>query len=264
MGLIKNRKIFISIFFVFVLTGCHITRQSTEPISETAISTDDLDYYLSRNCHTVDGMIISGAKIKISTPGQTNRLRANFKIKPDSAMLVSISNSLGIEIIRALISSDSIKFIDRINRNYLAGDYSVIAQMYNIPLEYKLLQDALINVNSMYFQSVHYPKKKYKSEQGVYVFKKETNKLTFYYQIDNKQFFIRTVDLKFHKIPQKISINYSNYTKFDKFFYPMDVSTNILHNGGETLQVDINYSDIRFEPVNITLNVPSSYHRIYP
>jgi len=264
MFLMKNIRIIFCVFIVLALTGCNISRKSTTIKNETVISTDDLDYYISKNRNTAKGIIINGAKIKINTHEQTNRLRANFKIKPDSAMLISLSNSLGIEIIRALISTDSIKFIDRINRNYLAGKYATIAKMYNIPLEYKLLQDALIDVHSMYFQSVHYPGKQYKSEQGVYNFQKETNNLTFQYQVDNKQFFIRGVGLNFHKLPRKISINYSNYTKFDKLFFPMDVSTIIFQNGEEAVQVDINYSDLRFEPVVITLNVPSSYHRINP
>lgn len=264
MFLPKNIKIIYCVFIVLALTGCNITKKSTTIKHETVISTDVLDDYISKNRNIAKGMIINGAKIKIITQNQTNRLRANFKIKTDSAMLISLSNSLGIEIVRALISTDSIKFIDRINRNYIAGKYATIAKMYNIPLEYKLLQDALIDVHSMYFQSVHYPEKKYKSEQGIYKFKKETNNLTFQYQVDNQQFFIQKVGLNFHKLPQKMSINYSNYTTFDKFIFPMDVSTIIFQNVDETVQVDINYSDLRFEPVDITLNVPSSYHRINP
>ncbi|HSH51202.1 MAG TPA: DUF4292 domain-containing protein [Bacteroidales bacterium] len=260
----KKTRFFFYVIIVIALTGCNITKQSTVRKYETVSTTDELDYYISNNRNTAKGMIINGAKIRINTRQQTNRLRANFKIKPDSAMLVSLSNSLGIEIVRAVITPDSIKFIDRINRNYLAGKYPVIAAMYNIPVDYKLLQDALIDVGSMYFQSTHYPEKNYKSYQGFYNFKKETNKLTFHYQVDNEQYFIRGVSLNFHKLPQKISINYSNYTKFDQFFFPMDVSTTIFQKEEEAVQVDINYSDLRFEPVDITLKVPSSYHRIYP
>jgi len=260
----KNKIIIFCVFIVLALTGCNITRKSLTPKKETVITTDDLDEYISKNCNTAKGIIINGAKIKMNIRNQTNRLRANFKIKPDSAMLISISNSLGIEMVRALLSTDSIKLIDRINRNYLAGKYATVAKMYNIPLEYKLLQDALIDVHSLYFQSVHYPDEKYKSELGIYNFKKESNNLTFHYQVDNQQFFIRDVVLIFHKLPLKMSINYSNYTKFDKFFFAMDVSTIIFHNQDEAVQVEINYSDLRFEPVDITLNVPSSYQRINP
>ncbi|MGC9375308.1 MAG: DUF4292 domain-containing protein [Bacteroidales bacterium] len=264
MFLPKKIKIIYCVFIVLALTGCNITKKSTTIKHETIISTNVLDDYISKNRNIAKGMIIHGAKIKIITQNQTNRLRANFKIKNDSAMLISLSNSLGIEIVRALISPDSIKLIDRINRNYLTGKYATIARMYNIPLEYNLLQDALFDVHSLYFQSVHYPQKKYKSELGIYNFKKESNNLTFKYQVDNQQFFIRDVDLIFHKLPLKMSINYSNYTKFDKFFIPMDVSTIISHKQEEAVQVEINYSDLRFEPVDITLNVPSSYNRINP
>lgn len=250
------------IIFLLILPACTITKQTTDVT--TAITPHAIDSKLLRNSITAEGIIITGAKIKIQSNGRTNRLRANLKVKPDSALLVSLSNPLGIEIVRALITPDSIRFIDRINRNYLQGTYDVIASMYHIPADFNLLQDALTDVHSMYFRSIHYPQQKYKSNQGIYNFKKENEEITFHYQIDNNQFFIQQVAMDFHNFPTKISVAYSNYTKFDDVYVPLNIKATIYETIDETVQVDINYTNFRFEPVDINLNVPSTYQKIYP
>jgi len=255
---------FLLIIFLVIQTACTITKKTSDISKDTAITPQAIDKKLINNSITAKGIIITGAKIKIQSNDQTHRLRANLKVKPDSAILLSLSNPLGIEIVRALITPDSIKFIDRINRNYLQGTYAVIASMYHIPTDFTLLQDALTDVHSMYFQSMHYPQKKYKSNQGIYSFQKENNEITFHYQIDNNQFFIQQVAIDFHNFPTKISVAYSNYTKFDDVYLPLDIKATIYETADETIQVDILYTNLRFEPVEINLSVPSTYQKIYP
>jgi len=255
---------FLLIIFLVILTACNITRKTKDITKDTAITPHVIDNKLLKNSNTSKGIIITGAKIKIQSNGQTNRLRANLKVKPDSAILLSLSNPLGIEIVRALITPDSIRFIDRINRNYLQGPYDVIASMYHIPTDFNLLQDALTDVYSMYFQSFHYPQQKYKSYQGIYSFKKENDKMTFFYQIDNSQFFIQQVAMDFHNFTTKISVAYSNYTKFDDVYVHLDIKATIYETIDESIKVDIHYTNLRFEPVDINLHVPSTYQKIYP
>jgi len=88
--------------------------------------------------------------------------------------------------------------------------------------------------------------------------------MTFFYQIDNSQFFIQQVAMDFHNFTTKISVAYSNYTKFDDVYLPLDIKATIYETADETIQVDILYTNLRFEPVEINLSVPSTYQKIYP
>ncbi|MGM0503751.1 MAG: DUF4292 domain-containing protein [Bacteroidota bacterium] len=260
---IKTVKYFIYLIAVISLTGCNITKEIGRDKTVTVITPEEIDHHISQNTLLSRGIVINGARIKIKNEEQTNRIRANFKIKPDSAMLISLSNSLGIEFVRALITPDSIRFVNRINRNYIAGKYSVVASMYHIPVEYKDLQDALVGVNSMFLRSMHYPRKSYKSDSGFYMLNKTASNVTLQYKVDNAQYFIRQVNFNFNNFPTKISIDYSNYTKFDDVYIPMDISS-IIYEKDQNIQVNIDFSDIRLEPVEITLKVPESYQKIYP
>ncbi|MCB0807539.1 MAG: DUF4292 domain-containing protein, partial [Bacteroidales bacterium] len=55
-----------------------------------------------------------------------NSFRGQLRMRKDSAIWVSFSPALGIEMARLLITEDSVKFINRINKTYFAGDYRVV------------------------------------------------------------------------------------------------------------------------------------------
>ena len=58
---------------------------------------------------------------------------------------------MGIEITRALLNNDSIKVIDRMNKNYIVGNYNDVSNKYDIPLDFIQLQSVLIANFSGFF-----------------------------------------------------------------------------------------------------------------
>ena len=73
-----------------------------------------------------------------------------MRSRKDSAIWMSISPALGIEAARAVITKDSIKFIDRINSTYFVGDYNYISKLLHTELDFQMLQSLLIG-NSVDF-----------------------------------------------------------------------------------------------------------------
>jgi len=76
---------------------------------------------------------------------EDNSFSGNIYIVKDSLIWASIQK-LGLEAFRFLITSDSVKMLDRINKVYLAGDYLVLNEMLKSNLDFYLLQ-ALITGN---------------------------------------------------------------------------------------------------------------------
>ncbi|MFP4024789.1 MAG: DUF4292 domain-containing protein [Thiohalospira sp.] len=251
------------LFLLFTFIQCKVTDKTVISEKETSATINEIDSNIFQNKLSSDGIIITGAKITILANNKTQKLRANLKIKPDSAILISLSNPLGIEIVRALLTKDSVQFIDRINRNFLAGKFSVISGMYNIPLNFNQLEKSLTDVHSLYFLSQHQTTKKIRSQRGVYTILKKNQEHVVEYTIDNHQFFIKKTYFNFPKYSRIVSIDYSNYTKFENGFFPEDILINIKEKN-KNIQLEINYNNIRFEPVTISLDVPESYQRIYP
>lgn len=67
----------------------------------------------------------------------------NLRLKRDSAIWLS-GSLLGIEGVRALLTPDSVRVVDRLHKTYFAGDYAYLSQLLNVPVTYKQMQDILL------------------------------------------------------------------------------------------------------------------------
>jgi Domain of unknown function (DUF4292) len=84
------------------------------------------------------------ASVEYKDAEKSQSFKANIRIKKDSAIWISITPALGIEVARAIITTDSIKFIDKINNRFLADKISKIESLLNAELDYKTIENALV------------------------------------------------------------------------------------------------------------------------
>ena len=70
---------------------------------------------------------------------------ANFsvRVRRDSAIWLS-GSLLGIEGVRALLTPDSVRVVNRLQKSYFAGDYAYFSQLLNVPVSYQQMQTILL------------------------------------------------------------------------------------------------------------------------
>lgn len=83
-------------------------------------------------------------EVSIEMKGDKKSFKSNIRIKKDSAIWMSISPALGIEVARVIITKDSIKFIDKWNDQYYLGQFEYINDQFDTDLDFYLLQDILV------------------------------------------------------------------------------------------------------------------------
>lgn len=253
------------IILVFSTFSCKVTEKNLTDRIETKSAIANIDYEIFKNKLSYHGLVIKNAKIKITSDDQNIRLRANLKIKNDSAIFISLSNHLGIEVTRALFLKDSIQFIDRINRNFVKGEYSVIAGMYHIPFNYENLEQVLFNIHAQYFFTDHKRAKRVQSNQGFYLINKEGHNFSAQYKINNQQHLISEVFYQLKNYPANVLVRYTKYTKFEQGFFPENIEIQFQQTDKSIMVVEINFNQVNIENTeNIFLNAPKSYQRIYP
>ena len=71
-------------------------------------------------------------------------LKGQLRIKNDSVSWISFSPALGIEAARVILTNDSVKFINRLNKTYFAGHYNLIDSLLNTTIDYSILQAMII------------------------------------------------------------------------------------------------------------------------
>ena len=81
---------------------------------------------------------------------KTTNFSVTVRARKDSALWMSISPSIGIEVARLLATEDSVKFIDRLHGKYFSGDYAYISNLLHTELDFDMLQNLLIG-NSVSF-----------------------------------------------------------------------------------------------------------------
>lgn len=87
------------------------------------------------------------AKVNIEYSGDDGKkydVNANLRMMKDSAIWISANAVLGIEAFRALITRDSVKILDKLNKTYTARRVGYLQEVTSLPLNLQTLQDLLI------------------------------------------------------------------------------------------------------------------------
>lgn len=80
----------------------------------------------------------------IDADGKKYDVNAHIRMYKDSAIWISVTAILGIEGLRAFITKDSVKLLDKQNKVYTARSVSYLKEVTALPLDLKSLQDLLI------------------------------------------------------------------------------------------------------------------------
>lgn len=153
-----------------MLTSCRSTKKIQTAIAKkdtTTVVTDlpdgnpaaDSISYIKENYRQVlNNQIIFktfSAKIDLDYTdgdGKKYNVNAHIRMAKDSIIWVSITAILGIEGLRALITRDSVKLLDKQNKIYTARSVNYLQDVTALPLTLSSLQDLLIG-NAVFLDS---------------------------------------------------------------------------------------------------------------
>ncbi len=81
----------------------------------------------------------------------TFSVSGNIRIRKDSAIFVSVSPLLGIEMARLLITPDKVQLINRLEGTYFEGDMAYVNSILNTQLDFHMLQSMLVGNDFEHF-----------------------------------------------------------------------------------------------------------------
>jgi hypothetical protein len=84
--------------------------------------------------------------------GKKYDVNAHLRMYRDSVIWISVTAILGIEGLRAYITKDSVKLLDKQNKTYTARSLAYLQEVTALPLDLHSLQDLLIG-NPVFFDS---------------------------------------------------------------------------------------------------------------
>lgn len=78
---------------------------------------------------------------------ELNDLSGQLRMRHDSLIWLSVTATMGVEVMRAKVSNDSVWLINRLEKTYLAEPLDTVSAQLGIPLSLPLLQTLLLDNN---------------------------------------------------------------------------------------------------------------------
>jgi hypothetical protein len=142
----KTGAILFTMVLMMVLVACRSKKDSAkskEPIKHRTAGHLLRNYERNQFDFEWIGMKIDAESV---TMGETQGFKATLRMRKDSAIWVSISPALGIEVFRILITPDSLSMISKIpdNKFYYQGGFEVLSAMLGTEIDFDMLQNLLV------------------------------------------------------------------------------------------------------------------------
>jgi hypothetical protein len=121
-----------------------VTPPVNQPVEDSGLFIKEALYQLNRG--KIDFTTFS-AKINVdytASDGKKYDVNANLRMYKDSAVWISITAIFGIEGLRALITKDSVKILNKQDKVYTARSVAYLQEATQLPLDLHSLQDVLI------------------------------------------------------------------------------------------------------------------------
>ena len=246
-----NRIVIVALLGSLFLTSCKkelgLFRGNDKKFSVNDI---EFDYMTSK------------AKFKFDNGRQKLTAAANFRVRQDSIIWVSIAPVLGVELARVVITPQGIRAIDKLKRDYYEYDFAKLSELYGFQITYELVESIALG-NSLFLperrkqiseDAIHFKYGKQETQYGIdHHIGRESKKLEKLYAYDTVTY-------------NSVSVNYGEFQPIEGQIIPQSIQATVNfaeQDGKEPVSITIEYNrtELRKESVSFPFNVSSKYTR---
>jgi hypothetical protein len=254
------------IIILMSVAGCKSIREARKETTPATMSPDMMVRTMHNNQLQYDWFSarFSGS---VLFDNNTNNVSGNIRIERDKAIYISIAPVLGIEIVRALITPDSVKIVNRLESTYYLGGIAVLNNMFNADVDFYMLQALFTGNDFPHFQSDRF---NLSEERGLLKLQNNSRKrlsgggsaLNQAMWIDAETLKIKSNIITEERQGRSLRADYRRHEKIDQQWAPAEVQI-FASDGSENANMNLTYSRITInEPQRMQFSVPARYTRI--
>ncbi len=227
----------IALISLALLSACHRQRQKSKVQSTadtlTVVQTDTLSFpkkdsvaiikpnaeseELKVNIENVDFKYLT-AKSKISFKSKDQDIdnaNVSMRMRKDSILWLQIVVG-PIEVVRGIITRDSIQIIDRHNKAYYQYDFASLSQKFNFQLSFDLIQSILVG-------NMPIPKKpgeRFKKENEYFMLRQNEGKISLENYIGEQNRRLKKLLVTEQPGKNSLTLNYEDFTQLNNYLFP--------------------------------------------
>lgn len=266
----KGLKIIVLLFIISAIVGCK-SQKSTVKRTVKNKSTSFLVEKLKANEFNNDWISLK-AGIAFKMNKISDSFKMHIRMKKDSAIWIS-ATYYSVEVARFLITSDTVKFMDRKANQYFVGGYDYIHNRFNIATDFESLQSILLgnsvgikeidkvksyNRDGLYhLSSFGRRKMKKAAEHG----EKVKIELAYKVSIDPENYKVVKLSIHDFKLNKSLVIDYEDHQKIENQLFPKKYQMTV--HAEKEIESTIEYLKTTLnKPQKLSFNIPEKYERI--
>ena len=207
---------------------------------------------------TFDCLVLK-SKIDIKTKDNDVHATANIRIKKDSIIWISVTPGMGIEIIRSIITPDSVKIINRLDNKYEKYSITYLKETVGVDLNFYNLQNLLVGDLLLPLHAEDMLSDK--PSEDVWEVIQKRNALFSKSIISKSQKKVRLLDAK-NQEGKSIKSEYANFALIDSIVFHQSQKL-MLVNDKDSSFVEVNHQKIEFtsKDISFPFSVPKKYEK---
>ena len=240
----------ILLLLIISFSSCSLTKKTIE--SDRKYSPQKVIRNANKNINKIKYI---QAKAKISFTDNKKIQSNTITLRISSNQKLWANATLGAA--RVLINNDSIKYYNKIERNFFVSDFNYINKIIGIEIDFQILQSLILGV---LFEKYDYSSFNEINDE-IYSFKKDIvlGKKSFKSMVYINPYNFRILKIIFNDDINKFEVDYDDYLILENQNIPTKIT--FRNNGVENFHIEIK-SIVSLDKINLPFRIPKSYKRI--
>lgn len=200
------------------------------------------------------------SKINFEEAGNTKNATALIRMKKDSVIWFNLSGTLGVQGMRGLLTHDSIRMVNRVDKEYYSMSYDQLSKEFNFDIDYRLIQAMILGEMPV-------------DQQNTESITEEGGRFIIHQAVGNKYIdnYINTNTRKVTEVSvtevdteNSLKLLYGDFREIDSHLFPFSSFVSLIHTnefGELETKVTINHGKVSFsdKALSFPYSVPKKY-----
>ncbi|MGD9929667.1 MAG: DUF4292 domain-containing protein [Mangrovibacterium sp.] len=275
--------------FLLAMASCRAPKTLTVE-KLRPLSSNKLIRSIEENAFDYSSLDIKRIACQYETPDNKTSFRASLKWEQDNYIFMTVSK-MNIPVARMLLSPDSVKMVNFLEKNYFLGDYAFLEKFISADIDFDVVQSIITNdvfsyrddpKDNDFREFVSY------TDSGMYVLQSLKNRklgkiqrkgkeekidrylkkldeedfVVQYLYVDPKMFKVRKIILDDPLNSRKVQVDFDNFVPVEKQLYPGSIDVHFISPEND-LKMKLKLSKFSTEnDPDINFNIPEKYKRV--
>lgn len=200
------------------------------------------------------------SKIQFKEQHKTTKATALIRIRKDSVIWFNLSGALGMQGVRGIITKDSVKIINRVEKSYYQYDFNEVSEEFKFPIDFNLIQSMIVGDMPKPLADENPIKK----SNGRYVIQQTIEAIRITNYINQTSMKLEEINVTEKETDNFLKLLYKDFKDVNGQGLPFSIFISLIHHNefGE-IETQLNIDHIKAEASDKSLKFPFSIPKKY-